>query len=72
VCVSQVCEHDAVASALTGTPFYHGMIAFALEQNGDSDGAETHGRIGTEILPDDAWSHHAVAHALYNKVWANV
>jgi hypothetical protein len=57
-----------VVAALTGTAFYHGMVAFALEQNGDSEGAELHGRLGTEILPDDAWSHHAVAHALYNKV----
>ena len=63
----QVALLPPVAAELTGSPYYHGMLAFALEQNGDSAGAEAHGRKGTDIVPDDAWSHHAVAHALYNK-----
>ncbi len=44
------------------------MIAFAFEQIGDSSSADLHGRIGTTVVPDDAWSHHAVGHALYNQV----
>lgn len=65
---AQVAQLPAVVDALSGTPFYHGMLAFALEQCGDSGGAEREGRRGTEVAPDDAWSHHAVAHALYNQV----
>lgn len=67
---SQVAQLPAVTEALTGTPFYHGMLGFALEQVGDSAGAEYHGRRGTDVQADDAWSHHAVAHALYNQVSA--
>jgi len=29
--------------------------------------AEREGRRGVVIQPDDAWSHHAVAHALYGQ-----
>ncbi|MEM6538698.1 MAG: tetratricopeptide repeat protein [Pseudomonadota bacterium] len=43
-------------------PYVHGMIAFALEQNHDLDGAFEEGMHATEIALDDAWAHHAVAH----------
>ncbi len=43
------------------------MLAFAFEQVGDAASAEEHGRLGTSLVPDDAWSHHAVGHALYNQ-----
>jgi len=46
------------------TPFAHGMIAFALEQNHRLDEAEEEGIRATEIAIDDAWAHHAVAHVM--------
>ncbi len=39
-----------------------GCEAFALEENGDYAGAESVGRAGLELSPDDAWGLHAVAH----------
>ena len=45
--------------------FFHGMLGFALEQNGRLREAEAAGRLGSEINPEDPWAHHAVAHALY-------
>lgn len=45
--------------------YYHGMLSFALEQAGHPQEAEVEARIGVEVKPDDAWSHHAIAHALY-------
>ena len=44
------------------TPYVHGMIAFALEQNHRLDEAEDAGKLAVEIALDDAWAHHAVAH----------
>ena len=44
------------------TPYAHGMIAFALEQNHNLSEAEAEGKRAVEIAPDDAWAHHAVAH----------
>ncbi len=64
----QVTAQNSVFDALEGTPYYHGMLAFAMEQVEDLVGAELHGRRGTEVQPDDPWSHHAVAHALYGQV----
>lgn len=39
-----------------------GCHAFALEENGAFDAAETAGRAALERAPDDAWGLHAVAH----------
>ncbi|MDZ4134640.1 MAG: tetratricopeptide repeat protein, partial [Paracoccaceae bacterium] len=39
-----------------------GCHAFALEETGDYAKAETAGRIGLALAPDDAWGLHAVAH----------
>ncbi len=39
-----------------------GCYAFALEETGDYARAETFGRRGLELCPDDAWGLHAVAH----------
>lgn len=46
------------------SPYAHGMIAFALEQNHRLREAEDEGMRATEIAIDDAWAHHAVAHVL--------
>ncbi|MEL7488861.1 MAG: tetratricopeptide repeat protein, partial [Pseudomonadota bacterium] len=46
------------------TPYAHGMIAFALEQNHRLEEAEEEGYRATEIAIDDAWAHHAVAHVM--------
>jgi hypothetical protein len=46
------------------TPYAHGMIAFALEQNHRLREAEEEGLRAAEIAIDDAWAHHAVAHVL--------
>ncbi|WDI33228.1 tetratricopeptide repeat protein [Hyphococcus flavus] len=46
------------------TPYAHGMIAFALEQNHRLREAEEEGMRASEIAIDDAWAHHAVAHVL--------
>ncbi|MEM6680472.1 MAG: tetratricopeptide repeat protein, partial [Pseudomonadota bacterium] len=44
--------------------FVQGMYAFGLEESGDYGRAEKHGRIAVEENPADAWSVHAVAHAM--------
>lgn len=46
------------------TPYAHGMIAFALEQNHRLAEAEEEGYRAAEIAIDDAWAHHAVAHVM--------
>ncbi len=46
------------------TPYAHGMIAFALEQNHRLQEAEEEGLRAVEISIDDAWAHHAVAHVM--------
>jgi len=46
------------------TPYAHGMIAFALEQNHRLSEAEEEGYRAAEIAIDDAWAHHAVAHVM--------
>jgi len=46
------------------TPYAHGLIAFALEQDHQLEAAEDHGKYAVEIAIDDAWAHHAVAHVL--------
>ena len=46
------------------TPYAHGMIAFALEQNHRLEEAEEEGYRAAEIAIDDAWAHHAVAHVM--------
>ena len=63
----RVTEIDAVAKALTGTPYYHGLTSFALEQTGDLDAALVEGRKAVELQPSDIWAVHGVAHALYFK-----
>ncbi len=47
-----------------GTPYAHGMTAFALEQNHRLGEAEEEGLKASEIALDDAWAHHAVAHVM--------
>jgi hypothetical protein len=47
--------------------YYHAMLSFALEQNGDERGAEETARIGlASNAVDDVWSQHALAHVLYS------
>ncbi len=42
--------------------YLDGCTAFALEEAGEYDAAEAHGRAALERAPDDAWGLHAVAH----------
>ncbi len=42
--------------------YLKGCYAFALEETGDYAAAETAGREGLLLAPDDAWGLHAVAH----------
>ncbi|MEL7171489.1 MAG: tetratricopeptide repeat protein [Pseudomonadota bacterium] len=44
--------------------FVQGMYAFGLEEAGDYARAEHHGKIAVDENPADAWSVHAVAHAM--------
>lgn len=46
------------------TPYAHGLIAFALEQNHHLGAAEEEGVRAVEIAIDDAWAQHAVAHVM--------
>ncbi|EAQ24615.1 tetratricopeptide repeat protein [Roseovarius sp. 217] len=42
--------------------YLFGCHAFSLEETGDYARAETAGRLGLSLSPDDAWGLHAVAH----------
>ena len=42
--------------------YVHGMLAFALEQNGCLEEAEAVGRQAVAMNRHDPWAHHAVAH----------
>lgn len=44
--------------------YVHGLLAFALEQVGELDGAERHGRQCVAMNENDPWGQHAVAHVL--------
>lgn len=60
-----IVDSEPVRKACARRPYYQGMLGFALEQNGRLLDAEAAGRLGSEILPSDPWSHHALAHSLY-------
>lgn len=58
--------------------YLKGCYAFTLEETGDYTAAETAGREGLLLAPDDAWGLHAVAHvydmtarAEYGLAWLN-
>ncbi|HJQ55331.1 MAG TPA: tetratricopeptide repeat protein [Vineibacter sp.] len=53
-----------VLSANRDVGFAWGLAAFGLEQCGEVDAAEAHGRLATDMNPNDPWAHHAVVHAL--------
>lgn len=55
----------AAEEACAKRPYFQGMLAFALEQCCQLDEAEQAGLAGSDCQPDDAWAHHAVAHALF-------
>jgi len=55
---------QAVARANPGSGHALGMLAFALDQTGDPRAALRTGERAVARVADDAWAHHAVAHAL--------
>eukprot|EP00916_Digyalum_oweni_P021155 GHVL01035172.1.p1 GENE.GHVL01035172.1~~GHVL01035172.1.p1 ORF type:complete len:508 (-),score=51.04 GHVL01035172.1:1522-3045(-) len=61
-----ICSTPAIASANASLGLYHGILGFALDLNDRFEEALVEGRIGYKIKEEDPWSHHAVAHALYN------
>lgn len=42
--------------------YFKGCYAFALEETGEYDLAERHGRKALDLAPNDAWGLHAVSH----------
>ncbi|CEM09166.1 unnamed protein product [Vitrella brassicaformis CCMP3155] len=61
-----VCQLDQVASSHESSPYYHAMLSFGLEQNGQADAAHEAAKRGVVLKQDDAWAHHGLAHADYN------
>lgn len=55
----------APAAPVVARPYYHGMLAFALEQAGRLSAALAAGLAGARLSPADPWAHHGAAHALY-------
>jgi hypothetical protein len=47
-----------------GYGFVHGMYAFGLEESGDYEAAEMHGREAFGLNMQDGWAAHAVAHVM--------
>lgn len=58
----RVCQK--VLPANEDSPYIHGLHAFALEQCGDYDAAETAGRRGVALKCDEFGAQHAVTHVL--------
>ena len=50
--------------SVPGYGFVHGMYAFGLEESGDYEAAEAHGRRAVDLNPEDGWAVHAVAHVM--------
>ncbi|RYH07006.1 tetratricopeptide repeat protein [Tropicimonas sp. IMCC6043] len=50
--------------SIPGAGFVYGMACMGLEEAGDYERAETLGRRGAELEPDDLWSVHSVAHVM--------
>lgn len=50
------------SSDIPGYSLVLGMYAFGLEETGEYSRAEESGREAVELLPQDCWAHHAVAH----------
>jgi len=42
--------------------YFNGCYSFTLEETGDYQRAEIHGRRALELAPDDAWGLHAITH----------
>lgn len=53
---------DAYGPDHAGRGYLMGCHAFTLEETGEYARAETVGRMGLTVSPDDAWGLHAVAH----------
>ncbi len=50
--------------SVPGYGFVHGMYAFGLEESGDYEAAEAHGRQAVDVNAEDGWAVHAVAHVM--------
>jgi len=57
-------DSAAVRAACSQRPYYGGMLAFALEENGQVEEAERVAREAVQLCETDVWSYHAVAHCL--------
>lgn len=53
---------EITRAANDGRPWFHGMLAFALSENGRLDEAEIEARRALSISDIDPWGHHALAH----------
>jgi len=52
-------------TVLRTLPYYHGMLAFALEENGELKAAEEVCEEGLKLFPKDPWTHHCLSHIYY-------
>lgn len=50
--------------SIPGVGFVYGMACMGLEEVGEYERAESLGRRGAELEPDDLWSVHSVAHVM--------
>ena len=62
-----IVQHPAVVAACQSLPYYHGMLAFALEENHYIVEAEQAARHGLSVNAHDVWCTHAVAHCLLSR-----
>lgn len=61
----RVVEREDVTRACSGRPFFHGMAAFALEENDRIQEARVHAFKALEIEPNDVWAVHVMAHIFF-------
>jgi len=55
---------ETARSGCEGSPYFHGMLAFALEENNRLAEAEAAARHAIAMQRAEPWAHHAVAHVM--------